>query len=53
MIPNVEFMNVTLGSIHYTTRKHGTFLGAFIFLGTEEYKCDIFLGTGTEEYSLN
>jgi hypothetical protein len=33
--------------------KHDTFLSDFIFLGIEEYNCDIFLGTGTEEYNLN
>jgi hypothetical protein len=32
-----------------TVRKYGTFVGAFIFLSTEEYNCDIFLSTGTEE----
>jgi hypothetical protein len=34
-----------------TIGKPGTFLNAFIFFGTEEYNCDIFLDI--EEYSRN
>jgi hypothetical protein len=37
----------------FTTGKHGFFLGAIIFLGTEKYNCTIFLGAETEEYTLN
>jgi hypothetical protein len=44
---------VVLVEVGSTTGKHVPFLGDFIFLGTEEYKCDIFLGKGTEEYSHN
>jgi hypothetical protein len=32
-----------------TIEKQDTFIDAFIFLGTEEYNYDIFLGTGTKE----
>jgi hypothetical protein len=33
--------------------KYFTILGAFIFLSDEEYNCDIFLSTGTDEYIIN
>jgi hypothetical protein len=36
-----------------TTGKYGIFFNDFLFLGTEEYNCDIFFGIGTKEYIPN
>jgi hypothetical protein len=55
VIKNLGFGNEPTKSSNRrcTTGKHDTFLGDFIFLGTEEYNWTIFLSTGIEECFKN